>query len=169
MVAHHAEKLPAWRDQMQAGLVWNIKQGLKLTVEEIGRGERLRTALWHRVRTFLETRELLILPTVAVPPTPMAPAKAAPCDSRARRSRRPLPATRSMEFAALRYLDVVMFRSPRRHSYRVPTGHDVGNAAPLWLRCLERRPRITMREPVRCCRDPPTVPRSGRFGPEFRC
>src|SRR5580704_15728748 len=80
----------------------------------------------------------------------MAPARAAPCDSSARRSRRPLPATRSMEFTPLRCLDVVMFRSPRRHSYRVPTGpdHDVGNAAPLWLRCLERRPRITMREPV---------------------
>jgi hypothetical protein len=77
----------------------------------------------------------------------MAPARAAPCDSSARRSRSPLPATRSMEFASLRCLDVVMFRSPRRHSYRVPTGpdHDGGNAAPLWLRCLERRSRITMR------------------------
>src|SRR5258708_12443771 len=82
----------------------------------------------------------------------MAPARAAPCDSSARRSRRPLPATRSMEFAPLRCLDVVMFRSPRRHSYRVPTGpdHDVGNAAPLWLWCLERRRRITIPEPDRC-------------------
>jgi len=71
MVAHHADKLPRWRDQMQAGLVWNIEQGLKLTAEEIGRGERLRTALWHRVRMFFETRNLLILPTVAVPPFPV--------------------------------------------------------------------------------------------------
>jgi amidase len=71
MVALHAEKLPRWKDQMQQGLVWNIEQGLRLTPEAIGRGERLRTLLWHRVRTFMETRDLLILPTVAVPPFPV--------------------------------------------------------------------------------------------------
>ena len=71
MVASHADKLPQWRDQMQTGLVWNIEQGLKLSPEEIGRAEALRTTLWHRVRTFMETRDLLILPTVAVPPFPV--------------------------------------------------------------------------------------------------
>jgi amidase len=71
MVANHADKLPKWKDQMQKGLVWNIEQGLKLSPEEIGRAEALRTALWHRVRAFMETRELLILPTVAVPPFPV--------------------------------------------------------------------------------------------------
>jgi len=71
MVASHADKLPQWRDQMQKGLVWNIEQGLKLSPEEIGRAEALRTTLWHRVRTFMETRDLLILPTVAVPPFPV--------------------------------------------------------------------------------------------------
>ena len=71
MVATHADKLAKWRDQMQKGLVWNIEQGLRLTPEEIGRAEVLRTTLWHRVRTFMETRELLILPTVAVPPFPV--------------------------------------------------------------------------------------------------
>ena len=38
MVAHHADKLAQWKDQMQPGLVWNIEQGLKLTPQEIGRG-----------------------------------------------------------------------------------------------------------------------------------
>ncbi len=71
MVARHAEKLARWEPVMQRGLVWNIKQGLSLTPEQIGRGETLRTRLWHRVRTFMETRELLILPTVAVPPFPV--------------------------------------------------------------------------------------------------
>ncbi len=71
MVAHHADKLPRWKAQMQQGLVWNIEQGLRLTPQEIGRGERLRTALWHRVRAFMETRDLLLLPTVAVPPFPV--------------------------------------------------------------------------------------------------
>jgi amidase len=71
MVANHADKLPQWRDQMQKGLVWNIEQGLKLSSEEIGRADVLRTTLWHRVRAFMETRELLLLPTVAVPPFPV--------------------------------------------------------------------------------------------------
>jgi amidase len=71
MVANHADKLAKWKDQMQKGLVWNIEQGLRLTPEEIARAELLRTTLWHRVRAFMETRELLILPTVAVPPFPV--------------------------------------------------------------------------------------------------
>lgn len=71
MVALHADKLARWKGEMQKGLVWNIEQGLRLTPQEIARGEKLRTALWHRVRTFMETRDLLILPTVAVPPFPL--------------------------------------------------------------------------------------------------
>ncbi len=71
MVALHPDKLARWRAEMQAGLVWNIEQGLTLTPRAIARGETLRTALWHRVRSFLETRDLLVLPTVAVPPFPI--------------------------------------------------------------------------------------------------
>jgi amidase len=71
MVARHADKLAEWESVMQKGLVWNIKQGLSLTPEQIGNGEKLRTRLWHRVREFMETRDLLILPTVAVPPFPV--------------------------------------------------------------------------------------------------
>jgi amidase len=71
MVARHADKLARWEPVMQKGLVWNIKQGLSLTPEQIGNGEKLRTRLWHRVRAFMETRDLLILPTVAVPPFPV--------------------------------------------------------------------------------------------------
>ena len=37
----------------------------------LGRGEVLRTELWHRVREFMATRDLLLLPTVAVPPFPV--------------------------------------------------------------------------------------------------
>jgi amidase len=71
MVARHADKLERWKDQMQAGLVWNIEQGLGLDVRAIADAEKLRTALWQRVRAFMETRDLLILPTVAIPPFPV--------------------------------------------------------------------------------------------------
>ena len=71
MVANHADKLPRWKAEMQRGLVWNIEQGLTLTPEQIARGEKLRTVLWHRVRDFMQTRDLLILPTTAVAPFPV--------------------------------------------------------------------------------------------------
>ena len=71
MVALHADKLPEWRERMQGDLVRDVEKGLALTAEEIARGEVLRTVLWHRVRAFMATRDLLVLPTVAVPPFPV--------------------------------------------------------------------------------------------------
>jgi amidase len=71
MVARHADKLPKWREKLQKGLVWNIEQGLALTPRAIARAQTARTELWHRVRVFMQTRDLLILPTVAVPPFPV--------------------------------------------------------------------------------------------------
>ncbi len=69
--AAHAEKLAQWRHVMQDSLVKNIEYGLTLTAEDIGRCERMRTALWHRVRTFYERYDLIIAPTTAVPPFPV--------------------------------------------------------------------------------------------------
>ena len=71
MVANHADKLPQWRAEMQKGLVWNIEQGLSLTPRDIAKAQVLRTQLWQRVRAFMATRDLLILPTVAVLPFPV--------------------------------------------------------------------------------------------------
>ncbi|HEV8457428.1 MAG TPA: amidase [Methylomirabilota bacterium] len=70
-VANYSRYLAQWEPRMQKGLVWNIKQGLSLTPEKIAHGELCRTRLWHRVRAFMETRDLLILPTVAVQPFPV--------------------------------------------------------------------------------------------------
>ena len=71
MVALHAEKLPEWRERMQKDLVRDIEHGMTLTAREIARSEALRSVLWHRVRAFMATRDLLVLPTVAVPPFPV--------------------------------------------------------------------------------------------------
>jgi amidase len=71
MVALHADKLPEWRERMQQDLVSDIEHGLALNTREIARSEALRSALWQRVRAFMETRDLLVLPTVAVPPFPL--------------------------------------------------------------------------------------------------
>ena len=53
------------------GLVWNIEQGLGLAPRDIARAEKLRSALWQRVRRFMERYDLLVLPTVAVRPFPV--------------------------------------------------------------------------------------------------
>ncbi len=71
MVALHADRLPQWRESMQKELVLDIEHGLGLTTREIARSEVLRSVLWQRVRAFMATRDLLVLPTVAVPPFPV--------------------------------------------------------------------------------------------------
>ena len=71
MAAVHADKLPKWRDVMQENLVRNIEFGLSLTAADIGRAERDRTALWHRVRDFLQRYDAIVTPTAAIPPFPV--------------------------------------------------------------------------------------------------
>jgi amidase len=71
MAARHAEKLEKWRGVMQENLVKNIEYGLGLTAAEIGRAERLRTELWHRVREFFRRHDFIVTPTAAVPPFPV--------------------------------------------------------------------------------------------------
>jgi amidase len=71
MVARHADKLPEHRAILQAGLVENTEAGLAQTPREIAEGELLRTRQWHRVREFLEPRDVWLTPTMAVPPFPI--------------------------------------------------------------------------------------------------
>jgi len=71
MVARHADKLPEHRAILQAGLVENTEAGLALTSREVAEGELLRTRQWHRVREFLETRDVWLTPTMAVPAFPI--------------------------------------------------------------------------------------------------
>ena len=71
MVALHADKLEKWRDKMNPNLVWNVEQGFPLTAREVGKAEVERTAIYQRVRKFFERYDLLLTPTVAVPPFPV--------------------------------------------------------------------------------------------------
>jgi len=71
MVARHADKLPEHRAILQAGLVENTEAGLALTSREVAEGELLRTRQWHRVREFLESRDVWLTPTMAVPAFPI--------------------------------------------------------------------------------------------------
>ena len=53
---------------MKDTVIWNIEEGTKLTGPQIGRAEKKRTLLYHRVREFMEQYEFLILPVSQVPP-----------------------------------------------------------------------------------------------------
>src|SRR5262249_44009219 len=71
MVARHADKLQEFRAVLQEGLVENTEQGLALGARELAEGELLRSRQWPRAREFLAVRDLLITPTMAVPPFPL--------------------------------------------------------------------------------------------------
>lgn len=56
------------RHLLKDTVIWNIEEGTKLTGPQIGRAEKKRTELYHRVRQFLERYEFLVLPVSQVPP-----------------------------------------------------------------------------------------------------
>jgi amidase len=56
------------RARLKPDIVANIEAGLKLTADEIGRANREREALYQRVVKYFESYDLLLTPTVIVPP-----------------------------------------------------------------------------------------------------
>jgi amidase len=58
----------ACRHLAKETILWEIDRGDRLTAPEIGRAERMRTELYHRMRRFLDRYEFFILPVSQVPP-----------------------------------------------------------------------------------------------------
>jgi len=63
--------LPHERSRINPDIVWNIEKGQCLTAAEIIRATRDRNALFHRVARFFNNHDMLVCPTVAVPPFPL--------------------------------------------------------------------------------------------------
>jgi amidase len=59
------------RDRVNPDIVWNIEKGLNLTGAEIIAACGARNALYHRIARFFDDFDLLLCPTVAVPPFPV--------------------------------------------------------------------------------------------------
>jgi Asp-tRNA(Asn)/Glu-tRNA(Gln) amidotransferase A subunit family amidase len=66
-----APYLPAWREQMDPGLVQVVEKGRALTAFQVAEAGFQRAALWDAVGRFFEVYDLLLTPTVAVPPLPL--------------------------------------------------------------------------------------------------
>jgi amidase len=64
----YGDLLPDQRDQIKETVIWNIEAGQKLSGPQLGRAEIKRTALYHRLREFMNHYEFLILPVSQVPP-----------------------------------------------------------------------------------------------------
>ena len=64
----YGEMLGEHSGRMKETVVWNIEQGARLSGPEVGRAERGRTELYHRMRIFMEDHEFLVAPVSQVPP-----------------------------------------------------------------------------------------------------
>ncbi len=67
------------RDLLKPEVIWNIEQGLKLTVEDLARAEAQRLAMTERTLKFFETYDLLLAPATIVPPFPIEHRYVAEC------------------------------------------------------------------------------------------
>ena len=66
-----ASLLPEHGEKIKETVIWNIESGMKLSGPELGRAEVKRTALFHRVREFMQDYDFLALPVSQVPPFPV--------------------------------------------------------------------------------------------------
>jgi amidase len=67
------------RDQLKPEVIWNIEEGLKLSVEQLERAEAQRLAMAARTLEFFEKYDLLLTPATIVPPFPIEHRYVAEC------------------------------------------------------------------------------------------
>jgi amidase len=77
-----AQLLRTKREQLKPEVIWNIEEGLKLTVEQIERAEAQRVAMTARTLKFFESYDLLLCPATIVPPYPIQNRYVAECDGK---------------------------------------------------------------------------------------
>jgi len=70
------------RDQLKPEVIWNIEEGLKLTVEQLERAEAQRVAMTMRTIEFFKSYDLLLTPATIVAPFPVENRYVAECAGR---------------------------------------------------------------------------------------
>lgn len=70
------------RDLLKPEVIWNIEEGLKLTVEQIEKAEAQRVAMTARTLEFFGKYDLLLAPATIVPPFPVENRYVAECDGK---------------------------------------------------------------------------------------
>jgi amidase len=74
-----AKHLREKRGLLKPEVIWNIEEGLRLTVDQIARAEAHRLAMTARAVEFFKTYDLLLMPTTIVPPFPVENRYVAEC------------------------------------------------------------------------------------------
>jgi amidase len=74
-----ASLLRSHRGQLKPEVIWNIEEGLKLSVEQLERAEAQRVAMTARTLEFFKTYDLLLAPATIVPPFPIEKRYVAEC------------------------------------------------------------------------------------------
>jgi len=74
-----AALLRSKRDMLKPEVIWNIEEGLKLTVEQLERAEAQRVAMTARTLEFFGTYDLLLTPATIVAPFPVENRYVAEC------------------------------------------------------------------------------------------
>jgi amidase len=59
------------RDKLKDTVIWNTEEGFKRSAADIARAENLRTAMYHRMRVFLEKYDFFACPVNQLPPFPV--------------------------------------------------------------------------------------------------
>ena len=67
-VANFSHHLDSHSELLKPDIIWNIEKGQKLCAEDIGRAERARSKLFHRVVQWFGEYDLLVCPTTIVAP-----------------------------------------------------------------------------------------------------
>jgi amidase len=67
------------RDLLKPEVIWNVEEGLKLTVEQIARAEAQRVEMTARTVEFFKTYDLLLAPATIVAPFPIEQRYVAEC------------------------------------------------------------------------------------------
>jgi len=67
------------RDLLKPEVIWNIEEGLKLSVTQIAKAEAQRVAMTARTLEFFKTYDLLLAPATIVPPFPIENRYVAEC------------------------------------------------------------------------------------------
>jgi len=67
------------RDQLKPEVIWNVEEGLKLTVDQLVRAEAQRVAMVERTLDFFKTYDLLLAPATIVAPFPVEHRYVAEC------------------------------------------------------------------------------------------
>jgi amidase len=77
-----AQLLRTRRDLLKPEVIWNIEEGLKLTVEQLERAEAQRVAMTTRAVEFFRIYDLLLCPATIVSPFPVGNRYVAECDGK---------------------------------------------------------------------------------------